>query len=384
MYDVIVLGGGVVGASTADALTQRGCRVLLLEQFEPAHTHGSSHGDGRIIRFDYGEPIYVEMVRQAYAAWEALAARVGEPVMRKTGTCNFGPADSPQLAELERNLREAGIAYERLSAREVCRRFPQFALEEGSEAVYQADGGVLFADRIVRALWRLAQVGGAGTATCERVDEIDVRDDRVRVHARSGHAWAARRFVLAAGSWSGAWLAHLGLDVPLRATQEQVAYFPAKDGVDHAAGVMPNGIDYHTSQPFYCVPQIEVPGVKAAWHHTGPEVDPDHPQPLNEANLAAVQDFIRRRCPHLDPKPIKTQRCLYTNTPDYHFILDRHPAFPHVVIAAGFSGHGFKFGPVLGRILSALLFDEPPPVALDMFAISRFADPDRMARRSTA
>lgn len=384
MYDVIVLGGGVVGASAADALARRGCRTLIIEQREPAHDRGSSHGDGRMIRYDYSEPVYVEMVRQSYEAWEEVARRGGEALLQQTGICNFGPAGSSHLAELETNLSAFHIPYERLTAAESNTRFPQYRLDPESETLYQPDGGVLFAGQAVRCLWRLAQANGAEAITGERIESLNIHRDRIRITACSGRSWSAERLVLAAGSWSGAWLNRLDLRIPLSVTQEQLAYFPVKDGVDHSAGVMPNCIDYHTPQPFYCLPQITVPGVKAGWHHTGPEIDPDHPLPVDEANLVAVQAFIRRRCPHLEPTPVVVQHCLYTNSLDYHFILDRHPVYPQIVIAAGFSGHGFKFGPVLGRILTALAFDESPPVPLDMFAIDRFAQPRKLRQRTIA
>jgi monomeric sarcosine oxidase len=384
MYDVIILGGGVVGASVACALGRRRRRTLMLEQYTPAHDRGSSHGDGRMIRFDYSEAVYVEMVDRAFAAWAALADRIGEPVLRRTGLCNFGPANSPHLAALETSLGTFGLPFERLTARESNARFPQYRLDAGSETLYQPDAGVLFADRIVRALWRCAREDGVEAVEGVRVTDIEASPDRVILRGDAGQAWTGSHLVLAAGGWSERWLDRLGLDLPLEVTQEQVAYFPVRGNADHTAGAMPNAIDYHTPQPFYCVPQVEVPGVKAGWHHTGPGIDPDRPQPMDEANFAAVQDFIRRRCPGLDPAPVFRQRCLYTNSPDYHFILDRHPHYPHIAIAAGFSGHGFKFGPVLGEMLAALLYDEPPPVDRTLFSIRRFEHPGLLKRRTIA
>jgi glycine/D-amino acid oxidase-like deaminating enzyme len=161
----------------------------------------------------------------------------------------------------------------------------------------------------------------------------------------------------------------------LEASQEQIAYFPVKGQVSHRVGVMPNLIDHHTpAHPFYALPQIEVSGVKVGCHNSGQKIDPDHPQPFDQANLAAVQNYVRARLPQLDPTPFDVQSCLYTNTPDYHFILDRHPELPHVVIAAGFSGHGFKFGPILGQIMAALALAEAPPLSLAQFALNRFAE----------
>lgn len=383
-YDTIILGGGIMGAATADALLQRGQRVLLIEQFEPGHTRGSSHGDGRIIRFAYPEPIYVEMAMLAYPAWNALVARAGEALMQTTGGWDCGPANSQALHELENNFQRFAISYERLTARESNRRFPHFHLDKDSEAIYQAEAGVLFASRAVLALWRLVRAAGATMLTGERVVEATSDGERVTVTSHTGTTWQARRLIVTAGGWAKGLLAGLGLDLPLHITQEQVAYFAPQDALDHRAGAMPVFIDYHPDNAFYGLPQIEIPGVKVGWHHMGQPIDPDHPQPLDPANLEAVQRFVGARLPHLNLTPIEQLPCLYTNTPDYHFILDRHPTLPNIIIGSGFSGHGFKFGPVIGSILAALALDEPPPIALDTFALARFTAPTPLPRRTGA
>ena len=147
---------------------------------------------------------------------------------------------------------------------------------------------------------------------------------------------------------------------------------------------MPNVIDYHTTDPFYCVPQVRVPGVKAGCHRTGRVVEADDPEVVDGANLSAVREFIGRRCPHLSRDPVAVKHCLYTNSADFHFILDCHPDHANVVLAAGFSGHGFKFGPVLGEILAARLFDETPPVDTSLFGLERFSRPGVLKPRTLA
>jgi len=384
VYDVVIVGGGLVGSSTALELSRRGLKTLVLEQFEPAGDRGSSHGDGRMIRYDYSEAIYVEMVRQAFAAWDELAVRSGTRLLAPTGSCNFGPDDSPQLAAIEDNFRRVGIPFERLSASKLNRKIPQFHLEHGSAAVFQANAGVLFASTAVKTIWNQAVSAGATCVRGERVDEIE--HDGAYIHARSvsGQTWIGQTLVIAAGGWAGHWADRLKLQIPLTTTQEQLAYFAPKNGFDHSVGVMPNCIDYHTPHPFYCLPQVDVPGVKAGWHHTGEIIDPDDPRPIDESNLEAVNDFIQRRCPHLIPEPFKTTRCLYTNSPDYHFVLDKHPHLDRVVIATGFSGHGFKFGPVVAKMLAALVLDETPPVPLKQFSIDRFQKMDKLVPRTIA
>ena len=383
-YDAIVVGGGVVGVSTAYVLAGRGMRVLLLERFAPAHERGSSHGDSRMIRFDYEETLYVEMAVRAFRAWEDLAKRLGRPVFKQTGICNLAPAESEVLDTLEARMRDCELPYERMTGPDFTRRFPQLRLAKTSEAIYQPDSAVLFADEIVRNLWDCVREDGVDALSETEVASIDLVDDRVEIRTTDGRSWSGAHLVLAAGGWTGRWLEALGIDAPLVVTRELLAYFPQLGTVGHEAGVMPNVIDYHTPDPFYCVPQVRVPGVKAGCHRTGRTVEADDPEEVDGANLAAVQDFIGRRCPHLSRDPVAVHHCLYTNSADFHFILDRHPEYDHVVLAAGFSGHGFKFGPVLGEILAALLFNEPPPFDMSLFGLERFRRPGALKPRSIA
>ena len=383
-YDAIVVGGGVVGVSTAYVLAGRGLSVLLLERYAPVHEHGSSHGDSRMIRFDYEENVYVEMAARAYRAWEDLAKRLGRPVFRRTGICNLAPAGSEVLETLETRLRDCELPHERLAGRAFADRFPQLNLPQNSEAIYQPDSAVLFADEVVRSLWDCVLEYGVDALTETEVVSIDPRDDHVEVTASDGRSWSGTRLVLAAGGWTDRWLNALGIDVDLVVTRELLAYFPRAGAVPHEAGAMPNVIDYHTSDPFYCVPQVRVPGVKAGCHRTGRVVKADDPEEVDDTNLASVREFIGRRCPHLSRDPVAVKHCLYTNSADYHFILDCHPDHANVVVAAGFSGHGFKFGPVLGEILAARLFGETPPVDTSLFGLERFSSPSVLKPRTLA
>lgn len=379
VFDVIVLGGGIAGAATAKTLAQKGQNVLLVDQFAPGHEHGSSHGDGRIIRLAYPEPIYLAMARLAYAGWDKLSAEAGEPLIKIGGGLDCGPLNSPNLVDLAANFERHNVPYERLTAAESNRRFPTFHLDDGSEAIFQADAGVVFATPAVKALWRLARQLNATTVTGRRIEEVAVQNGELCLRSASGETWSAPKLVVTAGGWSKKILHNLNLDLPLTVTQEQVVYFPVIGNLSHAAGQIPVLIDHHFDKNFYTLPQIDIPGVKVGWHHAGAEVDPDQRRPVDPANVAVVQDFVRRRFPHLNADhPFEVTRCLYTSTPDYHFILDRHPQFPNIVIGAGFSGHGFKFGPALGQILAALVLDEAPPVDLTTFTLSRFATPGQL------
>ncbi len=375
-FDVAVIGGGIVGAATSYTLARSGQHVLLLDQYQPGHTNGSSHGDGRIVRFNYPEAIYVEMARLAYEAWPQLETEAGRTLVQRTGLWECAASDNPILDELERNFQHYNIPYERLTAIQSNRRFPQLKLGENSEAIYQPDGMVAYATLAVQTYWQLAAAHGAQTRSDARVIAIEPLADG-RIQLRTADAtYTAEKIVLAAGGWAKKLLAALGIDLPLRITQEHIAYFlPAKGSPSHRIGHMPNVIDRHPSPPehiFYALPHTEVAGVKAGFHGTGPEIDPDARPDMDMTRFAPVSQWISQRFPHLSPTPTNALTCLYTITPDEHFILDRHPQHPQIIIGAGFSGHGFKFGPVLGQILAALVQDTTPPLPLETFSLSRF------------
>lgn len=378
IYDVLVLGGGIIGASTAYALSRQGKNVLLIDRHAPGHEHGSSHGDGRIVRFNYTEEIYVKMAQLGFPVWERLSQAAGQPLMQKTGIIEYGPADSMPIQLSENQLAALDIPYQNLSTEAAREQFPQFDFADGTRTLYQASGGVAFATPTVNALWRLIDDTDSTTRTHTPIVQIDATDSQVMLHAEDGSLYTGRKLVLAAGSWMKPLCALLDVSLPLTVTQEVLCYYPPAETTDvnHQIGVMPTLVDYHDETvPFYCLPQVEIPGVKAGWHHSGVEIDPSEPRPpASEAIIEHLNGWIERLFPHLVPEPIEVLTCLYTSTPDHHFILNTHPTLPNVVLAAGFSGHGFKFGPVIGELLADLLLDNEPALSLETFQLARFTD----------
>jgi len=382
-WEAVVLGGGVLGAAAAEILGRRGHRTLLVERFSPGHEHGSSHGDGRIIRYSYPEEVYVEMAGQAYAAWRRLENDADTVLLERTGSLECGPLGCAELADLETSFRRSSIAYQHLDSAAVNRRFAGLRLSDQLEALYQEDGGIVRAGRAVETLWSLLRRQGVATLDGLRVVAIEAVGDLLLLVAEDGRRISTERLLLAAGGWSGQLLAGLGLELPLTVTQEQVAYFPAK-GMDHGIGALPTLIDYSDPQPFYALPQIDIAGVKVGWHRSGWPVDPDQRQPTRGRRLRRLASYVEERLPHLEPRPLAVVDCLYTNTPDFHFIIDRHPDLPQVSFACGLSGHGFKFAPVIAEALVAVALDQPPPMSLEMFAADRFGAPQAPARRTGA
>lgn len=386
IYDVIVLGGGIVGASTAYSLVQQGQNVLLIDQFEPGHTQGSSHGDGRVVRFNYTESIYVEMALLAYEAWAKLSDKVGKTLVQETGLLEYGVQGDEAIAVTESILKQYDIEYETLTSDEANRRFPQYYFEPNSDIIFQPRGAVAFATPSVKALWYLIKAEGGHTQTGKRIASIDAQVDLVRITSTDGEVFTAKQLVLTGGSWTKMLAQELDLELPLTVTQEVLAYFaPKDDRVNHHVGTMPVMLDHHklpnSEASFYCLPIVDIQGVKAGWHHAGYEINPDDERRIPDEVISALRGWIERSFPHLDNEPIETLTCLYTNTPDYHFILDKHPQHANVIIGTGFSGHGFKFGPVLGDMLANLVLGKDSPIALDAFSIARFDNPDLLDKR---
>lgn len=386
IFDVIVLGGGIVGASTAYSLAKQGQNVLLIDQFEAGHTHGSSHGDGRVVRFNYTEAIYVEMAMLAYEKWASLAEAVGEPLLQETGLIEYGVAGDEAIAVTEKILKQYAIDYEKLDADEANRRFPQYHFEAGKDIIFQKGGAVAFATPAVKALWRLTEENGGQTQSGIRIETIDATPDSVTLASADGQVFTAKQVVITGGGWTNMLTKQLDLDLPLTVTQEVLAYFaPKNDTVNHHVGTMPVMLDNHklpnTEAVFYCLPIVDVQGVKVGWHHSGHNMNPDDARVIPDEVLSALSSWIERMFPHLECEPFEILTCLYTNTPDYHFILDKHPHYDNVTIGTGFSGHGFKFGSILGDLLADLVLGNEPAIALDTFKIARFDNPDILDKR---
>ncbi|MEO1288354.1 MAG: FAD-dependent oxidoreductase [Chloroflexota bacterium] len=172
--DVIVLGGGIVGASTAHALVNKGKSVRLVDQYQAGHKRGSSHGDGRVVRFNYTEAIYVEMAMHAYKAWDDLSARVGDPLIKRTGLLEYGPVGDESIQLSERILQDYDIPYEPLSVEQARERFPQYAFPDEGEIIYQPDGAVALATSAVKALWQLFEADGGILQPNTRITQIDI------------------------------------------------------------------------------------------------------------------------------------------------------------------------------------------------------------------
>ena len=321
MRRVAVVGAGVMGCATAWALRERGAEVTVHEQFGLDHDHGSSHGRTRIFRVAYPEQFWVRFAQEAYAGWQEL-----DPSL--LGLYGLIELVADPALTSARALDECGVPYRLLCHDEV--RAHGAVLPDGWTALHVADAGVVFADRARHALLEAA---GAEVETNRRIESTDELDaDAVVVTA-------------------GAWVRELVRDVPVTVTRETVAYFkregpPPPSIVDLNAETGGHGM-YSLSDPVH--------GLKAGAHHAGHEADPDQAAPADPQLVERIADWVRARFPDVDPEPAGSESCLYTNTADESFVLERRG---RVVVGSACSGHGFKFAPAVGRRLADLALED--------------------------
>ncbi|GAB2468179.1 sarcosine oxidase [Conyzicola lurida] len=368
--EVVVIGGGAMGSATAWQLARRGRDVLLLERFEPGHVQGASHGASRNFNQAYSHPDYVSLLVEALPLWRDLEAATGSTLLDTTGIANHGA--NPAFDAVHAALAAAGIPAEFLPVEEAERRWPGIRFD--SRVLFTEQSGRLHADRSVAALQSDAAANGAEVRHGARVTALTVVGDdevRVDVEGRDGaYQVTARRVVVTAGAWTGKLLAGVATHPTLVVTQEQPAHFRVRDesivwpGFNHAPAAGNPDYDYWYSGVYGMFTPGE--GVKAGWHGVGPVVDPDArsfaPEPVQ---LAALQRYAAEWLPGVDPDAFAPISCTYTTTPDSNFVLDRTGP---VVIGAGFSGQGFKFTPVVGRILADAVDGLPTPAIFSLGA----------------
>jgi len=368
--EVIVAGLGAIGGATADALARRGRRVLGLDRFAPPHDRGSSHGESRIIREAYFEhPLYVPLVQRAWQGWEALEHWAGRQLLRPTGGLLVGPERGTLVTGAMRSAEAHRLAYERLDAREIRRRFPVFAPDEAMVGILEPRAGVLYPEACIEALHARARAHGATLASGEPVLAWRAEGAGVQVTTAKGR-YRADRLLIAAGAWTGRLLDGLA---PLAVARQTLFWFEPEP----AEGFDPGRCPVHIWEPevgryFYGFPAL-AGAVKMAPHGGGAPVSPDEPRrEVDAAEVEAMRALLRRFVPSAAGRLRASATCLYTNTPDGHFLVDVHPRHAQVLIASVCSGHGFKFATVMGEILADLLLEGRSDFDLAPFRLDRF------------
>ena len=377
-YDTIVIGAGAMGSAAAYYLGKRGQRVLLLEQFEIDHRKGSSYGYSRIIRYSYDHPEYVDLMKDTFPLWFALENELGQTLYHQTGGIDFGPVDDHSLRATIKAVETSEISHELMSPAEARKRFPQFRFADDFQVLYQPDSGFVAASSAVRGHIQLARRYGADVRDKTPVDNIRLTRESVEVGA-GGERYSAGRLIVTAGSWAKALLQETGLELPLTVLRCQLNFMAPADLGPFESERCPIWIA-HVSERFatslYGIPSHDGSGFKIAFHGGPPVSSPaDIDYQPDASNVEALRSFMRAHIPGIASAPAKESRiCLYTRTPDEHFIVDRHPEHAHVAIGAGFSGHGFKFSTMIGKMLTDIALDGHTPHNDGLFKINRFAD----------
>ena len=372
-YDVAIVGLGGMGSAILAHCAVRGASVIGLEQFTPAHDLGSSHGKTRMIRKAYFEdPAYVPLVLRAYELWPELERATGQEILRITGLLSVGEENSEIIRGTRRAASEHDLSVESLSQREVKARYPTLKLWKGEVALFEIDGGVLDPERAIRAHLQLAESCGAGMRFGAAMESWHATDKGFELRLSDGTQISASKLVLALGAWFQETLASLG--IPIRVQRNIQAWFRPGTHAYDAPGfpgflVNRQGLP----APLYGFPDFG-DGIKAAFHGLGDLTDAK--QITREINQASDVEPIARALEQWMPGAAETLRdarpCMYTLTPDQHFVIDQHPGHANLILCGGFSGHGFKFAPVVGEIGADLALDGGSRHDIEFLSLRRF------------
>lgn len=367
---VLVIGGGVMGMATGCALAAQDTDVTVLERFTLAHDWASSHGLSRAIRHEYGPiEIYTRMVARSLVLWDELARETGRHLYTETGVLTLGQPDDGHTLPGYDVMRANDLPVERLSPEECQHRFPQFRPDRYEAITYNPVGGMLHATECLLALADRLRARGGVLREGVHVVRVEPISNGARVLLADGSMLTADRVVVTAGPWVHDVLPDLSL--PVRATRQQISYFDGVSPDEFAVGKFPV---FLAGMHYYGFPLHGQNWFKAASHDFGATVDPNTPYAPDEAELESVRAFLRYVIPSAANARLATfDHCMYDLTPDEDFILDKHPDSENIVIGSGFSGHGFKFGVLIGEILASLALDTPPAFSLDRFRLNRFS-----------
>lgn len=371
-YDAIVLGVGGMGSAALYHLARRGIRVLGIERYNIPHDMGSSHGLTRIIRLAYYEhPSYVPLLRRAYELWRQLEHTVQERLLLITGSIDASPEDGEVFIGSKASCEIHHLPYEALDSDQLQARFPGYCLPKDIVAVYQPDGGFLLAERCIVAHVQAALELGAEVHGQERVVGWEPKGNGVEVQTES-ERYSADKLVICAGAWGAQLLPELaGLAV---AERQVLAWFqPLRPTLFHLSRFPVFNMAVEEGR-YYGFPVYGIPGFKVGrYHHLEQRVDPDAmDREVHQEDEAILRYYTVRYFPEAAGPTMSLKTCLFTNTPDEHFILDVHPSLPQVSIAAGFSGHGFKFCSVIGEIMADLAQRGESRHDLTLFRLGRF------------
>jgi sarcosine oxidase len=375
-FEYIVVGCGGIGSAAVYWLSREaGEEVLGLEQFHLGHDRGGSEDHSRIIRLSYHAREYTALTPHTYEAWSEVEEESGTQLVFKSGGLDLEPVqDDPKyIDQYAGAMRSTGIPHEELSAQEVMERFPQFRLDDSVQAIYQADAGLVDAGKANAAHTALARARGATILDKTPVQSVRVSGDGVEVETDEG-TFGGRRLIVAAGAWTNKVLRHVGVELPITCTQEQVTYFRAPNLDKFLPERFPVWI-WHggPESTFYGVPVHGAPGTKAGQDVGGDVVTVDtRTFEPNQRVIENLQSFLEKYIPDSVGPELYTKTCLYDMPPDREFVLGTLPDQPQISVFVG-AGHGFKFASLVGKILSELAVYGKTEHQIEAFRVDRRA-----------
>ena len=374
--DVVVVGLGAMGSHALWRLARRGVRVTGVEQFAPGHDRGSSHGESRIIRTAYAEGAgYVPLVLYAWRLWDELEARSRQRLLERCGGLMLGAPDSPWVRGAIESATEHGLRHELLSSAQLRERFPQHRVDDDTVGFFEAAAGAVRPERGVVEAVRAARAAGAEVLDGRTVLEIVPDEHRPAVRL-ADRTLVASHVVVAAGAWAARLLP--GLDLRLRVVRRVQAWFRARSPEAFSPRSFPVFVRHQRGGDgtWYGFPTLDGASVKVAlhfWPGIDEPVDPvEGPRPPDAADAAQVAAIVETTLPDLRARPVRMQSCIYTLTPDEHFAVGRRRDLPGLTLLAGFSGHGFKFAPVLGEAAAELALTGGTDLPIEQFDPHRF------------
>jgi sarcosine oxidase len=372
IYDAAVLGLGTMGSFTCLELAKRSLSVIGIDRFHPPHGFGSHSGDTRVFRTAYAEsPLYVNLARHAGALWDSCSEESGVPLLTRSGMLSLGPADAELISGIRKSAELHDVALDILTREEIRARYPVFQVPEDHVGAFEPTAGWIDVQAAIEFALDGARHRGAHLLMNQADPSWEFRGDTVAVRS-SGDEFLARWLVITAGAWASSLLPSLPLTLRRKvmiwvAPETPAEFVPCRFPVFAVA-----------EKFFYGFPDIRNAGVKLAIHADNNDALPDHPAHVAAATASDILPVLQSAAKFLpalgadESRVIRAATCLYTMTPDEHFIIDRHRDYGNVWFAAGFSGHGFKFAPAIGEILADMVTGIEPRIPIDFLRSDRF------------
>lgn len=370
--EVLIIGAGSMGMAAGYFLAKRGIQTILVDANDPPHVQGSHHGETRLFRYAYQDQIpYVPLALRSLGLWKELEAETAHQILNPTGVLSVSIDDHASLEAKVKAAQEHSLPVECFSRDEILRRWPGFVLPESAKAILEVNAGILAPEKAIHGYRMLAKREGAALFTHTPAEKIIYGSHGVEVHTKD-QTFFADKLLLS----SGAGNAHLlkNLSLPLRVVRKTVGWFHTK-GMEFRHPAFPGFVITKGKTDYYGFPDFDGGGLKIGRHdggqriRTGESILPFGSYPEDEQDL---RQCLNAYMPAASGPFAKGSTCLYTVTPDEHFVIDQHPEYQHVFIAAGFSGHGFKFASAIGEALSEILIDGKANIDLSLFSLARF------------